>query len=482
MAGDGLGRPAIHVSALAALGLVVFLVGVAHPPLDGDPAMYATIARTIARTGEWIHLTFNGVPYFNKPPLHFWLNALLFQSLTPTTFTASLIPGLLGVADAVLIYALCRATLADWQTALAASIVYMTTPEVVHWSRGVHIETLVTFWILIGLFAAYRSVTDPRAVTLLGVALLGGWFAKGPQGIFPLAVATVLWAVEGVLRRRLLSPWTVVTSAIVAGVIGIWIWVRAETESGFVHAYFGGQIERTLFEGGRLERGPFWYLGKLSRSYWPWLPVASAGLVMLARDSRSSLGARLWLVYSTIVLLVISAAVGKKTRYLFQLYPALAVAAGVALGAASRRVPRLPMILLVLASVAVLLVATVGGERVSKRQAAHTRDALEVASALPTGRPVWLTRATQYGEPQLGKIIGFYARPLLKTCRAQCQRDVRPGSVIVARAGQARRVAMRHGGTIMLRNRSLALITVPGGPVGQVHRQPEPQVGAGDFR
>jgi 4-amino-4-deoxy-L-arabinose transferase-like glycosyltransferase len=47
------------------------LARVAEDPLNGDPAMYATIARTIARTGEWTHLTFNGDPYLNKPPLYF---------------------------------------------------------------------------------------------------------------------------------------------------------------------------------------------------------------------------------------------------------------------------------------------------------------------------------------------------------------------------------------------------------------------------
>ncbi len=482
MNGEWLERPVVHVSALALLALVLCLARVAGQPLDGDPAMYATIARTIARTGEWVHLTFNGVPYFNKPPLHFWMNALLFRLIEPTTFAACLLPGLLGVVDALLVYALCRATLAEWPTAFAASLVYITTPEVVHWSRGVHMETLLTFWVLIGLFAAFRSVADPRAAVLLVVAALGGWFSKGPQGLFPIAVAMALWAHAGVLPRRFLSPWTVVTSAIVVAVSGLWIWVRVEAESDFARAYFAGQIERTLFEGGILRRGPFWYLGKLLRSYWPWLPVAIVGLVMLARNWRSSLGARLWLVYSAIVLVVISVAVGKKTRYLFQLYPALAMAAGVALGAASRRVPRLPAMLLALASAAALLVATVGGERVSERRAAHVRDALEVAAALPTGRPVWLTRATQYGNPDFGKVLGFYARPLLKTCRAQCQRDLRPGAVAVARAGQARGVATRHGGTITLRNRSLAVILLPGGPVGQIRRQPEASVGQPNFR
>ena len=105
-----LARPVVHVTALALLALALGIGGVARVPLDGDPAMYATIARTIVETGEWTHLTFNGVPYVNKPPLHFWLTALVFHVAGVSTLTAVLLPGLLGIVCALLVYALARRT------------------------------------------------------------------------------------------------------------------------------------------------------------------------------------------------------------------------------------------------------------------------------------------------------------------------------------------------------------------------------------
>ncbi len=94
-----LARPSLHLATIVVLAALVFLSGVATQPLDGDPAMYATIAKTIAHTGEWLHLTFNGEPYLNKPPLHFWLNALVFRALGPCSLTACLLPGLLGAGQ-----------------------------------------------------------------------------------------------------------------------------------------------------------------------------------------------------------------------------------------------------------------------------------------------------------------------------------------------------------------------------------------------
>lgn len=456
-------RPAVHLTGLVLLAVALGIGGVAREALDGDSAMYATIARTILDAGEWTHLTFNGVPYVNKPPLHFWLNALAFRFLGMSTFTAILVPGLLGVVCALLVYALVRRTLSDSQDtvqpALLAALVYVTTPEVAHWGRGVHLETLVTAWILLGLLAAYRSVADPRAILWLGVTAVGGWFAKGPQGLLPTVVAVVLWAHAGVLVARVRSRWSLVAALLAVVTVGPWLVARLGEGSDFGRAYFEGQIGQVLFEGGELVRGPFWYVGKLFRTYWPWLPTALVGIVMLAGRWRDSLGARLWLVYGAIILLVISAAVGKKSRYLFQLYPAFAAASGIALARLARRVPTLPFLLFCGAAIATLVVVA-RGEHVSRSQRAHTEAALAVAAALSRTATVWLTHEVQYGQPQLGKIVGFYGPPLLRTCRATCDEEARDGDAVVARDHEADAVARALGAEVRARHGVLVLLAV----------------------
>ena len=60
---------------MAALALL--LPGLAPAPFD-DPGegMHAEIAREILLEGDWITLHLNGVRYFDKPPLLYWLGAL----------------------------------------------------------------------------------------------------------------------------------------------------------------------------------------------------------------------------------------------------------------------------------------------------------------------------------------------------------------------------------------------------------------------
>ena len=206
--------------------------------------------------------------------------------------------------------------------------------------------------------------------------------------------------------------------------------------------------------------GSFWYFGKLLRTYWPWLPVALVGSGMLVRRWRTSLGARLWLVYGAVVIVVISVAVGKKSRYLFQLYPALAAAAGVALAAAVRRVPTLPVWMLGAALVTtVAVVAT--GEHVSRSQRAHTAAALEVAADLPPYAPIWITHEVQYGEPQLGKIVGFYGPAPLVTCRTDCDAEAQAGASVVARDHEADHVAAAIGAEVIARHGILVVLKRP---------------------
>jgi len=82
------------------------------------------------------------------------------------------------------------------------------------------------------------------------------------------------------------------------------------------------------------------------------------------------------------------------------------------------------------------------------------------------------TRMTQWGEPQFGKILGFYARPLLQACRAACEEEAGPGRRIVVRIGELDHVVGHLVGAglldagaaadaVGLRTPSLALLRVP---------------------
>lgn len=470
IAGDGAphkGTPARvwwHVPALLVLALLLLVAWQDDRPLHGDAAMYGAIAKTVLQTGDATHLTLNGRPYFNKPPMFFWLTAAAWSHLGSGTFAPLLVSGLLGVANVLLLYALCRRTGFDRASAFAAALAYLTTPEVVHWTRGVHLESILTLWLLLGLFAAWESVERPGAVLLIGLAAAGGWMAKGPQGLFGVAVAPLLWWRRGVLRERILSRWAVAAVAVLFVLVVPWTWARVEDDSGFADTYFRDQIGGALLERGAGRRGPLWYLGKLLRSYWPWLPFALAGIVMLARRVRSETAAQLWLGYGAIALAVTMAAVSRRPRYLFPLYPVLAAASGLSLGLLARRWPRLLPALAGCTLVVALLANLVDTERASPASDRMRGDVIEIARALPPDAEVWLASdVPQEGMPGIAKVLGLYAPPLLCSCGSPCSVVAAPDGElrVVTLAQSADGLAERTHAVIEARNGTVAVLRVP---------------------
>ena len=453
-----------YVPALLVIALLLLVSWQDDRPLHGDAAMYGAIAKAVLQSGDATHLTLNGRPYFNKPPMFFWLTAAAYRQLGIGSFAPLLVSGLLGVANVLLLYALCRRMDFDRATAFAASLVYLATPEVVHWTRGVHLESILTLWLLLGLFAAWESVERPGAVLLLGLAAAGGWMAKGPQGLFGVAVAPILWWRHGVLRERVRSRWAVAAAVVVFLLVVPWTWARIDDDAGYAETYFHDQIGGALLERGNAKRGPLWYFGKLARSYWPWLPFALAGIVLLARRVRDDGAAQAWLGYGVIALAVTMSAVSRRPRYLFPLYPMLAVASGVSLGILARRLryllPGLAACLLVVA----LFAGFVDREQSTEASDRMRGDAIAITAALPPDAEVWLASdVPQEGMPGISKVLGLYAPPLLCSCGSPCRTTAPPdGDVrILTLAQSADALAGKTGATIDARNGTVAVLRVP---------------------
>ena len=92
---------------LAGLLLVVLVVtlwcaNLQHRVLQHpDEGRYAEIAREMTVTGNWLTPRLNGLKYFEKPPLQYWLTAAAFETFGVHEWTARLwtaLSGLLGVA------------------------------------------------------------------------------------------------------------------------------------------------------------------------------------------------------------------------------------------------------------------------------------------------------------------------------------------------------------------------------------------------
>ena len=190
---------------MAALALL--LPGLAPAPFD-DPGegMHAEIAREILLEGDWITLHLNGVRYFDKPPLLYWLGALSMTAWGPTEPVLRLWP-VLGVLGAVTGTALLGARLLSPWAGVVAGLALLTSAGFFAYGHYLRPETLFVAAIQWGFALLLLARAESGRLATLGCAALGiAALVKDPLGALgPLAAVALSLALAG--RLRPVSRW-----------------------------------------------------------------------------------------------------------------------------------------------------------------------------------------------------------------------------------------------------------------------------------
>src|SRR5689334_18001750 len=91
------------IIALAALFLFVPGLGAVHL-FDWDEINFAEIAREMLVTGDWLQPRIDYVPFYEKPPLFMWLQALSMSVFRVGEFAARLPNALCGVITLLVLF------------------------------------------------------------------------------------------------------------------------------------------------------------------------------------------------------------------------------------------------------------------------------------------------------------------------------------------------------------------------------------------
>ncbi|WP_296493071.1 glycosyltransferase family 39 protein [Rhodoferax sp.] len=168
-----------------ALGLILGLrlVSMAWLPLAGtSEPRYAEVARLMAVTGDWITPWFTpDQPFWGKPPLSFWTEALAFRLLGVTELAARLPSWLATLGSMGLLFVYARRFFGE-RIAQGAVLIYATCALVYIASGAVITDpflALATTWAMVAL-ALSAKTRHPAWRYGFFVALALGLLAKGP--------------------------------------------------------------------------------------------------------------------------------------------------------------------------------------------------------------------------------------------------------------------------------------------------------------
>lgn len=327
-----------HSERLLLLGLTVaallmFTLNLGALPLrDWDEGTVAGVARELSRMplSQWLYPTLQGEPYFNKPPLVHSLIALTFRAFGVSEWTARLPGALLSGLTVPLLYLVGRELWPGRMTALLGSTVYLASLPVVRHGRLAMLDGASVCFFLVMLLSLLRSRRQPYWSLGAGLGLSLMLLTKGALGLLlgGIGLAFMVWDSPRLLRSIYL--WT----GLLLGLLPAVGWyllqgLRYGDAFWMVHL-FDQSLDRVWTAVERNQGPPWFYLLELLKGYWPWLLFVPLGLRAAWGDRWRSWG-KVLLLWPLAYFAVVSSMGTKLPWYIFPLYPALSLLAGVEL-------------------------------------------------------------------------------------------------------------------------------------------------------
>ena len=236
-----------------------------RPLMLPDEGRYATVAWEMLATGDWLTPTLNGLPFFHKPPLFYWISGAA-MALTGHTALAARAGSLVGAILGAFALYLFTVRWCGSVRARRALLVLLAQPQFFLGAQFANLDTLVagcitaTILCLAHTVLCFESQQDYRKALLLSYLLAAlGVLAKGLIGFVLPAMVILLWLV---LRRRWRSLWMLISLPgllLFLMVAAPWFVVMQQRFDGFLHYFFIVQHFQRFASGGFNNVEPFWF-------------------------------------------------------------------------------------------------------------------------------------------------------------------------------------------------------------------------------
>jgi 4-amino-4-deoxy-L-arabinose transferase-like glycosyltransferase len=192
---------------LFALLGIVSIVGLFVPLMDNDSAHHAVIALHMHLTGDHISLIDAGVPYLDKPHLHFWMAALSYKVFGVTTFAYKLPSFLFTLMGTYATYRLGTSLYNKEAGKLAALIVASALAYMLA-NMDVRMDAILTACVALASWQLVEWIQHKRWINALGAALglALAFSTKGHIGVVTPAAGAFFYIVYTKSWRSFYHP------------------------------------------------------------------------------------------------------------------------------------------------------------------------------------------------------------------------------------------------------------------------------------
>lgn len=324
---------------LALVSLTIFFIYLGRLDLfSRDEALYGEAAREMYASGDWLTPMVNGQPFYEKPPLYYWLSATSQHIFGPTPLGVRLPAALLAIVTVLLVY-LTGVRVWGRHAGILAATVFALSLQIVLIGRMGIMDVPVTCLIFLCLLAYERWYRRGKPVdaVVFGFCLALAVLMKGLAGLLAPAIIVIhLLVLQN--RGRLTWPAIALAFFVFSVIAAPWfVAMTAKHGAAFTSIIFVGQQLNRIVTSMQSHSGPLWYyLGIILITFFPWVTFLPAGIASAYRnrqedDVSKQFWSTLTLVWIAVVLVGFSLIRTKLPGYVTPLFPAMALLVGVEL-------------------------------------------------------------------------------------------------------------------------------------------------------
>jgi 4-amino-4-deoxy-L-arabinose transferase-like glycosyltransferase len=282
-------------------------------------------------TGDWVIPRINGLPFIQKPPLYFWLEAIGLALAGTSLLVARWVSIAAALATAYVVYRFTKTRFGE-SAARWSLIVLLTSLFFFGGGQFASLDMLVCACITCSiLFAVEAAEAPPPRATYLWLASYTaaalGMLAKGLMGIVIPGLVFVVWALA-TRRPRLILAAVQVRGIVLLLLITVpWFAAVEQRMPGFLRFFFiHNHFERYAESGFNNPKGVWYYFALVLVGTLPWSIVlfhaARAGLAGTEQGRRAVM---LGLLFSLTVILFFTIPSSKLPGYVLSSVPPLAI-------------------------------------------------------------------------------------------------------------------------------------------------------------
>jgi hypothetical protein len=301
---------------------------------EPEEPRYAEIPRQMLSTGNIATPILHGLPYYDKPPLLYWLVMACYTAFGINDSSARLVPAAAGFLTVLVTYFWGR-RVAGARTALAAALILSLSARFVYLGRLLTMNSLLCLWVVAALAAAHLALSGPNLRWrwwLLSAGACGlGLLSKGPVALALVAVPVLLY---GLLDTRTagmsLRSWSVYLGAAIL-LASPWYLFLTVRDPDFAPYFFWKHNVLRYLAPFDHDKPVYFYVPDLLLGMLPWslllVPLARSLVWPFTRPGRpAALG--FFLLAFVWCFAFYSFAGSKRSGYILPAMPLLALALG----------------------------------------------------------------------------------------------------------------------------------------------------------